>query len=50
MFVPRKFVFHKGVKFVSGTISSSKSGSIIGKFEGGSNARAETQLICGVLT
>ena len=45
-----KFVFQIGVKSVSGTISSVKSGSIIGKFEGGSKLRADTQFICGVFT
>jgi len=50
IFVPLKFVFQRGVKVVSGTISSVKSGSTIGKFEGGSNALADTQLICGVFT
>ena len=45
IFVHLKFVFQMGVKFVSGTISSLKSGSIIGKFEGGSKALAETQFI-----
>jgi hypothetical protein len=45
MFVPRKFVFPNGVKSVSGSMSSVKSGSIIGKFEGGSKALADTQFI-----
>jgi len=45
-----KFVFQIGVKSFSGTISSVKSGSTIGRFEGGSNAREETQFICGVFT
>ncbi|MCK5535224.1 MAG: hypothetical protein KAI79_00280 [Bacteroidales bacterium] len=45
-----KFVFQIGVRFVSGSILSVKSGSTIGKFEGGSKLRAQTQFICGVLT
>jgi hypothetical protein len=45
IFVPRKFVFQRGVLTVSGSILSVRSGSIIGKFEGGSNARAATQLL-----
>jgi hypothetical protein len=43
-------VFQTGVKSVCGVISSVKSGSIIGKFDGGSKARAETQFIQGVFT
>ena len=48
--VPLKFVFQRGVRLLSGTISSVRSVSIIGRFEGGSNARADTQFICGVFT
>jgi hypothetical protein len=50
IFVHLKFVFQSGVKSVFGTISSFKSGSTIGKFEGGSKALLETQFICGVFT
>lgn len=45
-----KFVFQIGVSFVSGLCVSVKSGSMIGKFDGGSNARELTQLINGVPT
>jgi hypothetical protein len=50
IFVPLKFVFQIGVKSLSGVILSVKSGSIIGRLEGGSNALLLTQFICGVLT
>jgi hypothetical protein len=45
IFVHLKLVFQIGVNILSGSISSVKSGSIIGKLEGGSKALAETQLI-----
>jgi hypothetical protein len=43
-------VIQIGVNSFSTSIESVKSGSIIGKFEGGSKVRAETQFICGVFT
>lgn len=48
--VPRKLVFQIGVRKVSGVTSSVRSGSIIGRLLGGSNAREETQFIYGVRT
>jgi len=45
MSVPLKFVFQIGVRFVSGVTSSDRSGSIIGRLDGGSNALLLTQLI-----
>jgi hypothetical protein len=50
IFVHLKFVFQIGVKSLSGVMSSVKSGSIIGRLEGGSKALLLTQFICGVLT
>ena len=40
-----KFVLPNGVSAVSGVMVSLKSGSKIGRLDGGSNAREDTQLI-----
>jgi len=50
IFVHLKLVFQIGVKSVSGVMSSVKSGSIIGRLDGGSKFLELTQFIHGVLT